>query len=68
MLENFQGINPIGLGATLADYNNNKFFTNKIFSPTNFRLNTKMRGINSMGLCDSLGLLLFSQLKYIKKT
>ena len=64
MLENFQGINPIGLGATLDDYNNDKFFTTHKNVTNNLEMkHKKMRGIDPMGLCDSLGLYCFRNWK-----
>ena len=41
MLENWQGIDPMGLSTTLDDYKNKQLLTNTNFSPKTLRQNTK---------------------------
>ena len=36
LIENWQGIKPMGLSASLADYKNEKYFLNMKSSPTTF--------------------------------
>ena len=48
MFENWQGINPMGLSASLAEKKTKK----KKMSPAFLKSNTKIQGIDPMFLCD----------------
>ena len=67
LFENWQGINPMGPSANLANYKNKKFFANTNFSPTTLRQKNKIaRDWPNRTLFPS-GKLLFSQLKKLSK-